>query len=190
MTELLPIATRQHRAKLTAEAFELLEKHGVFSEYRKSELIDGEVYVLNAQLRPHGMVKMRLYDALRDALKAQESRFRPVAEFTMSLSPLDRPEPDLMLTSEPDGDGFVPSESVPLVIEVSDTTLRTDLGRKLRQYARGGIAEYWVADVKRRVIHRMWSPEGPSYRERDEIAFGEALASATIPELIVSTAEL
>ncbi len=190
MTELLPIDTRQRRAKLSANDFELLDRHGAFDAYRKTELIDGDIYFVHSQLRPHGMVKMRLYDALRDQLKAIGSPYRPVAEFTLSLSPVDRPEPDLMLTSEPDGEGFVPRASVPLVIEVSDTTLRTDLGRKLRQYARAGVSEYWVADLKRRVIHQMWSPDGLAYREREKIAFGDPVRSATIVELIVSTSEL
>lgn len=187
MTELLPVNTRHHRMKLTAEAFELLNQHGAFAAYRKTELIDGDIYFVNAQHRPHGMVKMRLYDALRDELKRIGSDYRPVAEFTLSLSPTDRPEPDLMLTNQPDGAGFVPLASVPLVIEVSDTTLRVDLGKKLRRYAKAGIPEYWVADVNGREIHRMWSPTKLTYEKRDKINFGDPIAAASIDNLIVDT---
>jgi Uma2 family endonuclease len=187
---MLPIDTRIRRAKLTADDFELLDRHGAFAAYRKTELIDGDVYFVNAQHRPHGMVKMRLYDALRDRLKEIGSAYRPVAEFTLSLSRTDRPEPDLMLTSEPDGAGFVPLESVPLVIEVSDTTLATDLGKKKRRYAKAGVPEYWVADVNRRVVHRMWSPSATDYARKDEVEFGEAIQSATIDDLTITTTEL
>lgn len=187
MTELLPVDTLRHRAKLTADDFELLDRHGAFAAYRKTELIDGEIYFVNAQHRPHAMVKMRLYDALRDALRTLETSYTPVCEATLALSPTDRPEPDVMLTSEPDGDGFFPRSSIALVIEVSDTTLKDDLGRKLRRYAAAGVPEYWVADVNGRVIHRMWAPVGSRYAQRDEVRFGERLASATVEQLSIDT---
>lgn len=190
MTKLLPIDTSHRRAKLTAPDFELLNAHGAFAAYRKTELIDGDIYFVNAQHRPHGMVKMRLYDGLRNALQASGSPYVPVCEFTLALSPTDRPEPDIMLTSEPDGEGFVPVASVPLIVEVSDTTLKIDLGRKLRRYASAGVPEYWVADVNGRVIHRMWSPAHHAYADRDEVRFGEPLASSTIDELRVDTSDL
>lgn len=187
MTEWLPIDARARRAKLSANDFDLLDRHGAFAAYRKTELIDGDIYFVNAQLRPHGMVKMDLYDALRDALTRLGSAYRPVTEFTLALSPRDRPEPDIMLTSEPRGEGYVPAGSVPLVIEVSDTTLQTDLGRKLRRYASGGVPEYWVADVKGRVIHQMWSPSERGYINRREVQFGEPIASATVAGLTIDT---
>ena len=187
MTELLPVDTSRHRAKLTADDFELLDRHGAFAAYRKTELIDGEIYFVNAQFRPHGKVKMAVYDALRDALRATDSTLRPLCEVTLALSPIDRPEPDVLLTSEPDGEGFVPLASVPLVIEVADTTLKDDLGRKLRRYAAAGVPEYWVAEVSGRVMHQMWAPVGRSYAEHDVVRFGERLKSATIDQLVIET---
>ena len=56
MTELLPIDTRAHRARLTAADFEVLDGSGAFTAYRKTELVDGEIWFVNAQHRPHGMV--------------------------------------------------------------------------------------------------------------------------------------
>lgn len=190
MTELLPIDARARRAKLSADDFDLLDRHGAFAAYRKTELIDGDIYFVNAQLRPHGMVKMELYDVLRDALKALGSPYRPVSEFTLALSSTDRPEPDIMLTSEPRGEGYVPAASVPLVIEVSDTTLRTDLGRKLRQYAKCGVPEYWVADVKGRIVYQMWSPVEKRYDHRREVKFGEPLVSIAVSKLEIATDNL
>lgn len=190
MTELLPIDTSHRRAKLTAENFELLNAHGAFTAYRKTELIDGNIYFVNSQFRPHGLVKMRLYDALRDALQRMSSPYLPLCEVTLALSDADRPEPDIMLTSEPDGDGFVPLATVPLIIEVSDTTLRTDLGRKMRRYAAAGVPEYWVADVSGRVIHQSWAPADGVYTARAVIDFGDQVPARTIAGLTITTAEL
>lgn len=77
-----------------------------------------------------------------------------------------------------------------LLVEVSDSSLGHDLGRKLRLYARTGVPEYWVADVNRRKIIRFHAPVGEEYAERTEFAFGVAVASATIAGLTVDTARL
>ena len=190
MTELPPIDTDAHRVKLTADDFLLLDKHGAFSAYRKTELIDGDIYFVNAQHRPHGIVKTEIADALRDKLREMGLPYRPVQEFSLALAKNDTPEPDVMLTSEPRGEGVVPLASVPLVVEVSDTTLKQDLGKKKRSYARAGVPEYWVADVNGRVVHRFWSPVGDRYALGDEVAFGEPLASATIDGLSIDTSQL
>ena len=73
------------------------------------------------------------------------------------------------------------------VIEVADATLRNDLGRKRRIYAREGVPEYWVVDVKKGVIHQMWAPEGDTYAERREVAFGERIEAVAVAGLVIET---
>lgn len=187
MTELLPIDNRHRRAKLSASDFELLSRHGAFAAYRKTELIDGSIFFMNAQFRPHGYAKTELYDAIRDALRSINSPFRPMCEVTLALTDIDRPEPDILLTSEPDGDGFVPLASVPLVIEVSDTTLALDLGRKRRRYAGAGVPEYWVADINGRTIHQLWGSTGDRFADSRAIPFGDVVVSTTIAGLVITT---
>jgi len=166
-----------------------LAEAGAFQGLR-TELIEGDVIVMSPQFRPHGMVKQELYDRLRDALRALGSRFRPVTEFSLAIDDHNLPAPDVLLTSEPMGEGAVPLASVALVIEVAGTTLADDLGAKARLYARARIPEYWVADVKGRVVHQLWSPGGKGYGGRREVAFGESLVAETIEGLVAGTAGL
>ncbi len=56
------------------------------------------------------------------------------------MPPHSAPEPDLTLTSEPDGDGPVPLGSVALIVEISDATLRHDLGVKQEVYGKRCLA--------------------------------------------------
>ncbi len=69
------------------------------------------------------------------------------------------PEPDLSVRTEliaglgkrhPRGDEIV------LAVEVADTSLRIDLTIKRDLYARAGVPEYWVLNLKGRklVVHR------------------------------------
>lgn len=157
--------------KLTVADYLALDERGAFQGLR-TELIEGEIIVMNPQYRPHARVKMALYDALRDALLPPGSELRPLVEVSVGLSPTSLPDPDILVTSEPVGEGPVPIASVRLLVEVADTSLKLDLGRKAALYARHGVPEYWVADVNGRVIHQLWAPAGEAFAERREVAFG------------------
>jgi Uma2 family endonuclease len=173
--------------KLRIEDYLLLDRSGAFDAYAKTELIEGEIYFMNAQHRPHALAKMEIYDGLRDGLRAIGSPLRPIVEASIAMPERSAPEPDIVLTSEPLGQGLIPLASVALVVEVSDTTLATDLGRKAALYARHGIPEYWVADIEGRVIHQMWGPGEEGYAERREVNLGERIEAATIEGLALGT---
>ncbi len=185
-----PISDASVTVKLLADDYQLLCDTGAFAEYGRTELIDGKVFEVSPQYRRHGIVKMDLYDALRDALRANGSPFRPVIEFSLALSPVSLPEPDILLTSEPVGDGPVPLASVALVVEVASSTLAEDMGTMAGLYAAAGIPENWVADVEGKVIHQLWAPEGETYAQRREVAFGERIEAVTVAGLTVTSAAL
>jgi len=183
MTEHRPLESGPLRVRLRVEDYLLLDQAGAFDSYAKTELIDGRIIGMNAQHRPHALVKIRLYDRLRDALQAMGSPLLAMIEAGTTLSNENLVEPDLVLTSEPEGTGFIPLHTVALILEVADTSLVFDLGEKAALYARHGVPEYWVADVQAQVIHQMWLPEGDTYTHRREVPFGEQLASATVADL-------
>jgi Uma2 family endonuclease len=187
MTEHLPLNTSPLPLKLRIEDYLLLDRSGAFDAYAKTELIEGEIFYMNAQHRPHARVKMALYDALRDGLRESGAGLTAFVEASFEAPTYNVPEPDIVLTSEPEGDGLIPLRSIALVVEVADTTLRNDLERKAALYARLDIPEYWVADVNGRVVHQMWAPEGEAYAERREVPFGEMIDETTIAGLTVET---
>ena len=73
MTEQLPWNTSPLPLRLRVDDFLLLDDSGAFRDYRKTELIDGEIYFKNAQHRPHMMAKGELAFRLRLALEAMNS---------------------------------------------------------------------------------------------------------------------
>jgi len=79
---------------------------------------------------------------------------------------------------------------VRLLVEVSDTTLEGDLGRKRLVYAAGGIPEYWVVDLAGQVVRQFWSPGTGTYADETMTPFGKLLASAALPGLRINTAAL
>jgi Uma2 family endonuclease len=86
------------------------------------------------------------------------------------------PEPDLAWVARRDYRRARPTpKDVLLVIEVSESTLRFDLGEKADLYATAGISDYWVVDLTKRciVVHRD-PADGRycsvrTYRESDEV---------------------
>lgn len=184
MTEHWPLNTAPLRVKLRVEDYLLLDGGGAFDDYRKTELIEGELLFMNAQHRPHGRVQSRLFGLL---LQALPRGLEPFVEGSISIPPLNLPQPDIVVTSEPEGDGMIPLPSVRLIVEVSDTSLKQDLRTKAAIYARANIPEYWVADVSSRVLTQMWAPEPDGYGHRIEIAFGERISSRSIVGVEIDT---
>jgi Uma2 family endonuclease len=187
VTEHRRLAPGKYRLQL--EDYERLAEAGAFTGHR-TELIEGDVIVMSPQFRPHGFVKDELAYRLRMALEQTNLPWSVATEVSVALTADSEPQPDIVLTNEPRGDGPIPLPSVVLVIEVSDTTLDRDTGAKQRLYATAGILEYWVADVNGRVIHQMWAPQGDGYADRREIGFGEAVVSTVLDGLRIETAGL
>ena len=191
MSEQAPIQTASVPFRFTVDQFLGLCNEGLFDDYAKSELIEGEIVVVDAQHSRHARVKTRLAVRLANALAQLGSRFEPQVEVSVRLSETDLPEPDIVLTRYKGAD-VVPLETVALLVEVSDTTLETDLGRKADLYAAAGVPEYWVVDVNecRVLMHANPRAEGSGYDGQLDVPFGELLHSATIEGLVVETGGL
>lgn len=179
-------STRPQPVKLTVEDFLLLDESGAFANYAKTELIDGEIFAMNAQHSWHARTKTLLAVEFNNALRAMNSNLEAWNEPSTRVSDHSLPEPDVAVTSYR-GRGIVPLESVALLVEVSDSSLDIDMGRKLRIYAEAGVPEYWVIDLNGGLAVRMWEPVGQTYAQRDATALGQQLASMTIDGLSVAT---
>jgi len=183
-----PLALPQ-RAKLRAQDFWLLARSGAFDGYAKSELIEGEIWVMGAIHSWHAKTVARLSYEFRSALLHAGLNLEVFTPVSVAMSDDSVPEPDLAVAEDHD-DGPLPLAKVKLAIEVSDTTLEIDLGRKAALYARHGVSEYWVISRAGACLylHSGWGATG--YARRDEIGLGERVQAATIAELSVETAGL
>jgi Uma2 family endonuclease len=183
-------ATASTPFRFTVDQFLALCEQGLFDDYAKSELIGGEIVVMNAQHARHSRAKSRLLQRLANALDAMGSPLEAWSEVSVRLDGGSLPEPDIVLTSYC-GTDIVPAETVALLIEVSDSTLDTDLGRKSDLYAQAGVSEYWVVDLNenRVLLHANPRSDG-GYDGQLDVLFGERIAAATIAGLEVETAGL
>ena len=146
---------------------------------------------MNAQHSRHARVKSRLARRIGNALELLGSPLEPQIAASVRMSDGSLPVSDIVLTSYR-GAGVVPLETVAMLIEVSDTTLDTDLGRKADLYAKAGVPKYWVVDLNenRVLCHANPRPGDWGYDGQLDGLFGTTLYSATVEGLSVETTGL
>src|SRR5690606_10483684 len=82
------------------------------------------------------------------------------SQLPLRLSLRSEPQPDFAIVKAKRG-GYREhplARDVLLLIEVSDSTLRYDLGKRARLYAVHAIPEYWVFDLRRNCVWRHGVP--------------------------------
>ena len=105
----------------------------------------------------------------------------------------DLPQPDAALPRPRRdfyGQAKARPEDVLLLIEVSDSTLRIDLGRKARIYADAGVAEYWVVDLKNQVLYVHRAPSAGRYTDRQVLGRQDSVSAMFAPGVEFGVMEL
>jgi Uma2 family endonuclease len=176
--------------KLTVDNFMALHEAGAFEGLSKVELIEGEMLTMSPQHRPHARVKSRLFRRIADQLTRLGLQLEPLSEATVDMSRIDAPEPDIVVTSAPEGDGLIPVASVELIIEVADASYPFDTSGKSALYAKHRVPEYWVVGIPVERIEQYWSPANGAYTQSRNIPLGEPVESVTIKGLVVATTNL
>ncbi len=102
-----------------------------------------------------------------------------------------QPQPDLVWLARKDYSTQRPTPAdVRLLVEVSDTTLKKDRGTKSRLYARAGIADYWIVNIKDRTIEVHREPVGSKYRNIVIYAEGEVVHPLAFPNVSLAVSQL
>jgi Uma2 family endonuclease len=177
----------ERRRLFTVDEVLAMQRAGVFEDERKFELIEGELILMQSKLNPHELYKNNLVRAFYRLLPENVS---PWVEPTLYLPPHNAPDPDIMLFPRGRSIEDLKPADVYLVVEVADSSLRTDLGLKARIYARAGIREYWVVDVQGRRIVAHRGAAGDIWSEVRVIGPTEPIAPLAFPEAAIRLADL
>lgn len=176
--------------KLTVDELLSLLNSGALDGLPRMELLDGVLYEMSPQRSEHVVVKNEIGYRLRRALENMNSQLVALIEPTIRIDDVTAAEPDVGVMTQPRVDDFYPAAMVRLAVEVSLTTLRTDMGYKRSIYAQLAIAEYWVADINSKRIFQFSNPQAGCYPDPSIVDFGQSILSATIPGLTISTVNL
>lgn len=171
-------ADRPIRSRFTAEEFmELADSPPIRDWPGKVELVDGEIIRMSPMHLPHWNAQRLLNLELLDIFRARGDEWVVGTEATVKLATGTVRIADIAVVRAPNPSrqDILQRDDLLLVIEIADSTLRADLGRKLRDYAAGAVPHYWVVDLKKRETHVMSRPEGAGYAERRIVAHGEPI---------------
>jgi Uma2 family endonuclease len=167
------------RRRFTVAEVEAMVAAGVMDEDERLELIGGELVPMSPEGIRHEAVKRALVDRWS---RARPSDFWLVSETTFRLSEDTYLEPDIVIFPRSTGLTALSPENVRLVVEISDSSLRYDIGRKAALYASFGIRDLWVIDAVAMTarVFRAPSPEG--YAERGLYTASDRIAPSLAPQ--------
>jgi Uma2 family endonuclease len=174
--------------RFTVDEFRKMGEAGIFSEDDRVELVEGEI----VEMAPIGWRHMEAVNALTGVL----ADLRGAGGFVVSVqNPLVLGEqgehyPDLVLYRA-GVRGRVPEAGDALmVIEVADTSVSYDRNVKLPLYARAGVPEAWLVDLRAGVVEVYSEPREGGYGAIRRYARGERVRSATLAGVVFPADEV
>lgn len=153
--------------RFTREEYYRMGKAGLLLD-KRVELLDGEIITMPPQNPPHAGTTNHLATVLIRLLGAT---FSIRMQVPIVLDDWSEPEPDIAIC-QLDQDNYMLAhprvDQVLLLIEVADSSLPYDRGRKIPAYARSGIPEYWILNLVDRKIEMFSDPDPVAQRYRNE----------------------
>ena len=167
------------RRRFTVAEVEAIVAAGVMDEDERVELIGGELVPMSPNGNQHEVVKVALLDRWYrarpdDVLLAPETTFRLSDDTFLG--------PDIVIYPRASGLKGLSGPTVLLVVEIADSSLRYDRGRKAALYAGFGVRELWVIDAVKRTARVFRAPSERGYGEVRDFGAAERLVPLIAPE--------
>jgi Uma2 family endonuclease len=171
------------RHRITVDEYYRMAEVGILAPDARVELIEGEIIDMAPIGTGHAGTVAQLNQLLQNAVG---DRAYVLPQLVVRLSDISEPQPDFALV-KPRADFYKKKHPAPadtfLIIEVSESSLRYDLQVKAPLYARYGVPEYWVIDLKGREVRFFRSPESGQYADVTSTGAPGVVAPVALPEV-------
>ena len=175
------------RRRWSVAEIDAMVQAGVIEEGERFELIDGDAVPMASKGIRHESYKASLIEFW---MQRKTVAYRLIPETTFRMGESTFLEPDILFY---DGATKIaklsPSTSL-LAVEISDTTLAYDRGRKALIYARHGVPALWVINVATLQTHVYSEPSPDGYLNMRTLGPDETLVPSFGPELAVKLNDL
>jgi Uma2 family endonuclease len=175
----------------TIHDYEQMLKSGILQPDESVELITGQIIrKMSPQGSPHAAAITR---ANRLFYQPAPDVFTIRIQLPLSLDEFSQPEPDIALvkTDRLDYEERHPcADEVYLIIEIADSTLRSDLNLKKQVYAAAGIPDYWVLDLSHRQLYVYRQPTATGYQQEQILEETAQIAPLAFPEKLLPVASM
>jgi Uma2 family endonuclease len=155
---------------------------GVLSPAERTELINGEIFVMPQPSPRHGAAVDGVTDAFHQLLRDKASiRTQGCVVLDKYAAPLPdiavlRPRTDRYVTRNPD------AKDIFLIVEFAMSSVDYDSSVKLQMYAITGVREYWVADLEDDTLFVHRDPVGDEYQTVLELHQGDFVSPHAFPD--------
>jgi Uma2 family endonuclease len=168
------------RRRFTVAEVEAMVAAGVMEEDERVELIGGELVPMSPKGNHHEVLKTAL---LRRWYRLAPDHLDLTPETTFRLSEDTYLEPDVVIYPRTSGLRGLTGANVLLVVEIADSSLSYEIGRKAALYASFGIRELWVIDAVLLATRVFREPAADGYRNAHDAGSADRLAPLFAPDV-------
>jgi Uma2 family endonuclease len=168
------------RRAFTVDEFLKLDQIHFFGPEERLELIDGEIRAMSPINPRHAAIVGDLVTFFHGQL-GKDWLVRGQTPIRLQNDSL--PQPDVcILKAKADrySKAHPTAKETALVIEVADTSIYTDLGRKKEMYATAGIPEYWVFDLGENILECFRNPQDGVYQNHSRLQAKDCAKSTAL----------
>ncbi len=182
-------APRRASGYNAGEYFGLLDR-GVLTEDDDVELLEGVIVAGEPQNPPHAAGVWRLQRLLERGL-GDRAIVRGQLDYVAGRRSV--PVPDIaVVPAVPDGYATEHPSRAYVVFEVADSSLLQDRLTKAPIYARNGVPQYVLVNLRHRQVENYTAPSAPRrrYLERAVLGRGERLPLVVFPDVVIAVDDL
>lgn len=163
---------------------------GIFGPEERLELINGEIIRMSPQNGPHATGSTLAEGVIQEVFRAG---YVVRIQKPLTLGEDSEPEPDIAVVRGKARDYLkAHPTTAELVVEVADSSLQFDRGKKAASYARAGTPEYWILNVPDRMleVYRDPDPGAEKYRSMAQYDESDTVSPLAAPDARVAVRDL
>jgi Uma2 family endonuclease len=176
MSTSVRITVDEYHRMIAEGRFEPREEHHV-------ELLEGEIVPMSPINHAHRNAVNELNEW--SVLNAPLREVQVQCQNPVGIPEFDsEPEPDIVWIRRGDYRRRHPTPAdVALLVEVADSSLAQDRGRKARIYAEAGVADYWLVNLRDEVIEVRRDPRAGTFQSLTTFGPGDSIPSLAYPAI-------
>lgn len=190
-TNLTKISPSLPLRMLTVKEYHLMAEVGILHSDEKTELIAGQIIRKMTHQGSYHAAAITRNNRL--FAKSLPENILVRLQLPIILNDFSEPEPDIAIVkSDPYdyNDNHPTAKDVYLIVEIADTTLKTDREIKRKLYAQSGIKDYWVLDVKNNQLYVYREAKEEDYQTEIILTEEDAIAPLAFPECQIKVSQM
>jgi Uma2 family endonuclease len=184
------MATVPQKYLFDVEIYHQMIEANIFLPNTRVELIEGEIIKMAAMGPIHAAIVTNIAEFWYPMIgKLATVR----VQMPITLGDLSEPEPDIVLArryAHGYREKHPSTEDIWLLIEVADSSLTYDQETKIPLYAKYGIQEVWIVEVKNTWIKVYQEPTIQGYAKIECFELGEQITPLAFPKIQIKVDEI